>query len=87
MAIISVFTPLYVFLFHKLWFFFVHIYKKLVYFSAKTGEATEQQRLERLKLALKWDRADIAQEEIFREDALWSRSKSLTGLIFLRLIS
>ncbi|CAC5369887.1 unnamed protein product [Mytilus coruscus] len=41
--------------------------------KAKAGEVTEKQRLERLKLALKWDRADIAQEEIFREDALWSR--------------
>ncbi|CAG2185727.1 unnamed protein product [Mytilus edulis] len=41
--------------------------------SSKSGEVTEKQRLERLKLALKWDRADIAQEEIFREDALWSR--------------
>ncbi|XP_071180049.1 transient receptor potential cation channel subfamily M member 4-like [Mytilus edulis] len=41
--------------------------------KAKVGKVTEIQRLERLKLALKWDRADIAQEEIFREDALWSR--------------
>jgi hypothetical protein len=44
-------------------------------FTAKTGEASEQQRLERLRLALKWDRADIAQEEIFREDALWGKGQ------------
>ncbi|VDI29890.1 Hypothetical predicted protein [Mytilus galloprovincialis] len=46
--------------------------------KAKAGEVTEKQRLERLKLALKWNRADIAQEEILKEDALWSR-----GLLYM----
>ena len=40
-------------------------------FVAKKG-ADEEQRLSQLKLALTWDRVDIAQEEIFREDVLWS---------------
>ena len=39
--------------------------------AAKKG-ADEEQRLSQLKLALTWDRVDIAQEEIFREDVLWS---------------
>ena len=41
---------------------------------AKKG-ADEEQRLSQLKLALTWDRVDIAQEEIFREDVLWSTGK------------
>lgn len=40
-------------------------------YIAKKG-ADEAQRLSQLKLALTWDRVDIAQEEIFREDVLWS---------------
>ena len=43
-------------------------------FVAKKG-ADEEQRLSQLKLALTWDRVDIAQEEIFREDVLWSTGK------------
>ena len=43
-------------------------------FTAKKG-ADEEQRLSQLKLALTWDRVDIAQEEIFREDVLWSTGK------------
>lgn len=42
-----------------------------VLLKAKKG-ADEAQRLSQLKLALTWDRVDIAQEEIFREDVLWS---------------
>lgn len=42
-----------------------------VLLKAKKG-ADEEQRLSQLKLALTWDRVDIAQEEIFREDVLWS---------------
>ena len=36
----------------------------------------ETQRLTQLKLALTWNRVDIAQEEIFREDVLWKPSKT-----------
>ena len=45
-------------------------------FTAKKG-ADEEQRLSQLKLALTltWDRVDIAKEEIFREDVLWSTGK------------
>ncbi|XP_052227848.1 transient receptor potential cation channel subfamily M member-like 2 isoform X2 [Dreissena polymorpha] len=42
-----------------------------VLLKARKG-SDEQQRLSQLKLALNWDRVDIAQEEIFREDVLWS---------------
>ena len=41
----------------------------------------EIQRLTQLKLALTWDRVDIAQEEIFREDVLW-RQGNCTGPSF-----
>ncbi|XP_060575124.1 transient receptor potential cation channel subfamily M member-like 2 isoform X2 [Ruditapes philippinarum] len=40
----------------------------------------ENQRLTQLKLALTWDRVDIAQEEIFREDVLW-RQGSLDDIL------
>ena len=33
----------------------------------------EAHRITQLKLALMWDRVDIAQEEIFREDVLWKQ--------------
>lgn len=46
---------------------------------AKKG-ANEEQRLSQLKLALTWDRVDIAQEEIFREDVLWSRGELTLNL-------
>ncbi|XP_021378399.1 transient receptor potential cation channel subfamily M member 1-like isoform X2 [Mizuhopecten yessoensis] len=39
--------------------------------KAKSGEATEKERLNQLRLALTWDRVDIAQEDIFREDCIW----------------
>lgn len=41
-----------------------------VLLKAHTGN-DEAQRITQLKLALTWDRVDIAQEEIFREDVLW----------------
>ncbi|XP_069140029.1 transient receptor potential cation channel subfamily M member 8-like isoform X2 [Argopecten irradians] len=40
--------------------------------KAKSGEATEKERLNQLRLALTWDRVDIAQEDIFREDCIWT---------------
>ena len=40
--------------------------------SAYAG-ADESQRLTQLKLALTWNRVDIAQEEIFREDVHWKQ--------------
>ena len=52
-------------------------------FVAKKG-ADEEQRLSQLKLALTWDRVDIAQEEIFREDVLWSTGK-LSPLLLCNL--
>ncbi|XP_061184290.1 transient receptor potential cation channel subfamily M member-like 2 [Saccostrea echinata] len=39
--------------------------------NSKAGEASDKIRQNQLKLALTWDRDDIAQEEIFREDVLW----------------
>eukprot|EP00105_Crassostrea_gigas_P046633 XP_019930781.1 PREDICTED: transient receptor potential cation channel subfamily M member 3-like isoform X1 [Crassostrea gigas] len=39
--------------------------------NSKAGETSDEIRQNQLKLALTWDRADIAQEEIFREDVLW----------------
>ena len=39
--------------------------------------ADESQRLTQLKLALTWNRVDIAQEEIFREDVHWKQGKTL----------
>ena len=40
-----------------------------------TSGASEDQRLKQVKLALTWNRVDIAQEEIFREDVLWKPGK------------
>lgn len=45
-----------------------------VLLKAQAG-GDEQQRLSQLKLALTWDRVDIAQEEIFREDILWRQGR------------
>ncbi|XP_062593993.1 transient receptor potential cation channel subfamily M member-like 2 [Saccostrea cucullata] len=39
--------------------------------NSKAGDTSDEIRQNQLKLALTWDRADIAQEEIFREDVLW----------------
>ncbi|XP_061184292.1 transient receptor potential cation channel subfamily M member-like 2 [Saccostrea echinata] len=39
--------------------------------NSKAGDTSTEIRQNQLKLALTWDRADIAQEEIFREDVLW----------------
>ncbi|WAR20827.1 TRPM3-like protein [Mya arenaria] len=50
-----------------------------VLLKAKQG-TDEAQRLSQLKLALAWDRSDIAQEEIFREDILWN-AESLQGVL------
>jgi hypothetical protein len=55
-----------------------------VFISAKKG-ADEEQRLSQLKLALTWDRVDIAQEEIFREDVLWSTGLLLSYYLILYL--
>jgi hypothetical protein len=44
-------------------------------FTAKAGDTSDEIRQNQLKLALTWDRADIAQEEIFREDVLWPTGK------------
>ena len=41
---------------------------------ANTG-ADESERLKQLKLALTWNKVDIAQEEIFREDVQWSKGR------------
>ena len=46
-----------------------------VIFIAKTALKNEEIRLNQLKLALTWNRSDIAQEEIFREDVLWPTGK------------
>ena len=45
---------------------------KIFLISAYSG-ADESQRLSQLKLALTWNRVDIAQEEIFREDVHWKQ--------------
>ncbi|KAL3863125.1 hypothetical protein ACJMK2_004897 [Sinanodonta woodiana] len=44
-----------------------------VLLKARSGNTsmTESERLNQLGLALTWNRVDIAQEEIFREDVLW----------------
>lgn len=41
---------------------------------AKAAEDSFEIRKNQLQLALTWNRADIAQEEIFREDVLWPPS-------------
>ncbi|XP_045189390.2 transient receptor potential cation channel subfamily M member-like 2 isoform X2 [Mercenaria mercenaria] len=43
-----------------------------VLLKAQAG-GDENQRLTQLKLALTWNRVDLAQEEIFREDVLWKQ--------------
>ncbi|KAH3733290.1 hypothetical protein DPMN_039715 [Dreissena polymorpha] len=37
--------------------------------------ADKCQRDQQLKLALMWNRVDIAREEIFREDVLWEQGR------------
>lgn len=39
------------------------------------GNVEEQQRLDQLKLALTWNRTDIAEEKIFKDDQCWSQGK------------
>jgi len=46
-----------------------------VLLKAQTG-GDEVQRLSQLQLAITWNRVDIAQEEIFREDILWRHGNS-----------
>ena len=54
--------------------FYINILAIVSYVSAYAG-ADESQRLTQLKLALTWNRVDIAQEEIFREDVHWKQGK------------
>lgn len=51
---------------------------------AKAAENSFEIRKNQLQLALTWNRADIAQEEIFREDVLWPPSMEDLN-IFLNL--
>ena len=46
---------------------------RLLYIISAYSGADESQRLSQLKLALTWNRVDIAQEEIFREDVHWKQ--------------
>ncbi|KAK3094835.1 hypothetical protein FSP39_006870 [Pinctada imbricata] len=48
--------------------------------KSKAAQRNEEIRLSQLKLALTWNRSDIAQEEIFREDVLWPMG-SLDGVM------
>lgn len=53
---------------------------------AKAAEDSFEIRKNQLQLALTWNRADIAQEEIFREDVLWPPSMEYLDNFFLNLI-
>ncbi|XP_041370086.1 transient receptor potential cation channel subfamily M member 1-like isoform X2 [Gigantopelta aegis] len=52
--------------------------------AKKSCQSGEDQRLNQLKLALTWNRADIAQEEIFREDINWNPD-DLNGVLTMAL--
>uniref|UniRef100_K1PWA2 Transient receptor potential cation channel subfamily M member 6 n=1 Tax=Magallana gigas TaxID=29159 RepID=K1PWA2_MAGGI len=49
------------------------------------AENSDEIRKNQLKLALTWDRADIAQEEIFREDVFWPK-ESLEEILMEAII-
>ena len=57
-----------------MYLFYINILAIVLYVTAYAG-ADESQRLTQLKLALTWNRVDIAQEEIFREDVHWKQGK------------
>lgn len=60
----------------------IHIFDKII---AEGAENSDEIRKNQLKLALTWDRADIAQEEIFREDVFWPKGKKDHRFFFIRV--
>nr|XP_034329514.1 transient receptor potential cation channel subfamily M member-like 2 isoform X1 [Crassostrea gigas] len=53
--------------------------------NSEGAENSDEIRKNQLKLALTWDRADIAQEEIFREDVFWPK-ESLEEILMEAII-
>ncbi|KAJ8317399.1 hypothetical protein KUTeg_005303 [Tegillarca granosa] len=53
----------------------------------KSSSDLQEETLNKLSLAMTWNRADIAQEEIFREDVLWKKGSLDTQLLNALLLN
>jgi hypothetical protein len=54
--------------------------------TAKAGSGNQEAVMDQLKLALAWNRIDIAKSEIFTDDRHWSVSIYLFLLVFSLLL-